>query len=81
MFTALELLEHVTADVDLLERIPSGRKVVFSVPSYMSAGHVRKFKSVDAVCSRYERCLAFDNVGVLHLKKSRAIFVVAGTRL
>ncbi len=51
--TMFEVLEHLERDFDLLRLIPSGTKVLFSVPSYGSASHVRQFKSPQDVKKRY----------------------------
>jgi SAM-dependent methyltransferase len=49
----LEVLEHINDDALLLSLIPNGMKVIFSVPNYDSAGHVRKFNTPRDVEQRY----------------------------
>jgi 2-polyprenyl-3-methyl-5-hydroxy-6-metoxy-1,4-benzoquinol methylase len=51
----VEVLEHVERDVEIMEMIPSGRRVVFSVPDFDHESHVRHFEDADAVRDRYER--------------------------
>lgn len=42
-YVLLEVLEHLTRDKDVLEKIPSGKEIVFSVPSFDDPSHVRMF--------------------------------------
>ncbi len=48
-----EVLEHIGKDRELLKLIQPGTPVLFSVPSFMSASHVRRFRSARAVRRRY----------------------------
>jgi len=49
----LEVLEHVYEDMALLRLIPSGKRIVVSVPSSASVGHVRWFGSMAEAADRY----------------------------
>jgi 2-polyprenyl-3-methyl-5-hydroxy-6-metoxy-1,4-benzoquinol methylase len=49
----LQVLEHVPDDLRFLSLIPQRRRVVLSVPSSQSVGHVRWFESLDEVETRY----------------------------
>jgi 2-polyprenyl-3-methyl-5-hydroxy-6-metoxy-1,4-benzoquinol methylase len=51
--TLFEVLEHIENDHELLGLIQPETPVLFSVPSYMSASHVRRFRSERAVRRRY----------------------------
>lgn len=82
-FVALEILEHVWDDLMLISAIPFGATVVFSVPTYDSAGHVRTFDTPQAAHSRYSELLAFDpnDCAILPRRRSdKKIFVIRGTR-
>jgi len=48
-----EVLEHIEGDRELLARIEPDTPILFSVPSYLSASHVRRFRSSRAVRRRY----------------------------
>jgi tetratricopeptide (TPR) repeat protein len=48
-----EVLEHVDDDLAILETVPAGTQVVFSVPNFDSFGHVRLFDSASSVHARY----------------------------
>ena len=75
-FTAVccEVLEHITADLELLEALPARTRVLATVPSFDTVGHVRHFTNFAAVCTRYEsvidlslvvrigRCFGFSGV-------------------
>lgn len=80
-FVILEVLEHITNDLALLEAIPKNATVVASVPSYDSAGHVRVFREKADVYSRYGELLEIDAMGVLPRKREgRFIYVMRGVR-
>lgn len=48
-----EVLEHVEADREILAALPAALQIVASVPDYDSFGHLRIFRSEDAVRLRY----------------------------
>jgi len=52
-YVILEVLEHLKHDRELIESIPAGASVVFSVPNYDAQAHVRFFADLDAVKGRY----------------------------
>ncbi len=53
MVVLFEVLEHIERDRELLAGIPPGTRVLFSVPSYLSASHVRRFRTAWGVRRRY----------------------------
>ena len=59
VFIILEVLEHIESDFKLLKRIPSGALIIFSVPNYDSAGHIRYFTDQESVLRRYSKYLDF----------------------
>ena len=59
VFVLTEVLEHVTDDLGILSRLPSGGHVIVTVPNFDSAGHVRHFESVDQVIERFETLIDF----------------------
>jgi len=58
----LEFLEHIEKDLDVLACIRQGAQVYATVPDFPSPGHVRHFKSVSQVQSRYKNF--FDSMRV-----------------
>lgn len=75
VFVCLEVLEHLDDDLGLLHRIWPGAQVIFSVPSYMSASHVRSFPRLADVFQRFGSLLElrrwslvdFGNGNVVHV--------------
>ena len=57
-----EVLEHIENDFKILSFFPSGTKIVFSVPNYPSAGHVRVYGSKRIIRKRYEKLLRIDRI-------------------
>jgi len=49
----LEVLEHLNEDLELIKKIPEGKHIIFSVPSFDDPAHVRRFGSADSVKERY----------------------------
>jgi SAM-dependent methyltransferase len=49
-----EVLEHIKRDRELLRRIPSGKRVLATVPDFASETHVRWFADEAAVKRRYD---------------------------
>lgn len=48
-----EVLEHITEDISVIERIPAGKRVLATVPDFDYTTHVRFFKDVAEVRARY----------------------------
>lgn len=69
IFVMLEVLEHIKHDYALLENLPSGSRVVISVPNYFSAAHVRCFDSPNDLVLRYRNVLNFEDVPIQTIPK------------
>lgn len=75
VYVCLEVLEHLQDDLGLIRAVPAAAQFVFSVPSYMSASHVRCFTSLGAVFERFGHLLQirrwslvdFGNGNVVHV--------------
>lgn len=52
-YTCLEVLEHIENDLGVVSAVPAGAQFIFSVPSYLSASHVRAFTSLREVFERF----------------------------
>ena len=48
-----EFLEHVERDLEVLQRIASGTRVLATVPNFPGGAHVRYFRDADEVHARY----------------------------
>jgi len=53
-----EVFEHVRDDLNLLERVRPGARVLATVPSFWTTGHLRWFKNSNAAAARYGKKLA-----------------------
>lgn len=78
---ALEFLEHVHFDLDLLQALPFGTRFVGSVPNFDWSSHVRYFETVEAVRHRYGHLFSdFDVQEVLLNKHGTRLFLMSGVR-
>ena len=60
--TLFEVLEHILDDLSVLEALPSGQNIIFSVPSFKCENHVRLFQTPKEIEDRY--------AGLLNIKSS-----------
>lgn len=79
IIVALECFEHIQNDLKLVRAFPSGKRLIFSVPSYYSShprAHLRRFTSFRDVLNRYDKHLdfiAFNKID--RARKGRYIFL------
>ncbi len=76
-----EFLEHVERELDVLERIPAGTRVIATVPNFPYVSHVRHFADVAAVQARYGRF--FEGLTVDPIRKTERgniLFLMEGVR-
>ncbi len=59
---SLEVFEHIVEDIELINRIPSGKKIIFSVPNFDDVAHVRFFNSIVDVENRYSPLFSEFNI-------------------
>jgi len=71
----LETLEHID-DFKFIERIPMGVEIVFTVPDFNDPAHVRYFKNINEIVTRYSRHLDFS-----HCEKFDSWFVCKAHRI
>lgn len=71
LYVSYEFLEHINGDIEVLEKIPSGSTISFSVPSFDSKGHVRFFKSKKEIYNRYNSVIDIKNIQVF-IKKQKS---------
>lgn len=69
----LEVLEHITYDLSLLERLPLGMNIVLSVPNFDETSHVRHFKTKQDIVNRYGEIISLEDI-----VKYRNWYVVKG---
>ena len=59
---AIEVLEHVQCDLEVIGSLRDGQKIIATVPTFPYESHVRHFTSAETVIERYESVL--DNLVV-----------------
>lgn len=62
---ACEVLEHINNDLGLLKKLTTGTRVLLTVPTFDSAGHVRHFPTMHEAVKRYENVLVLSSVVTL----------------
>lgn len=78
-FVSFEFLEHISFDLDLLQNLKKDSKILFSVPSFDSKGHVRYFKNEKEVVERYENLFHLELLNIKKINNSN-IFLFYGIR-
>jgi trans-aconitate methyltransferase len=83
IYTSFEFFEHVDFDLDILEKLSNGDVIIFSVPNYDSAGHVRFFKNEEEILARYSNYINTEVLGVSNFgeKGKHKIFLCKGVRI
>ena len=62
VYVANEFFEHIEFDLDIIEKIPAGCPVLFSVPAFDDPAHVRCHKDSDDVRARYTDLLDIESI-------------------
>jgi 2-polyprenyl-3-methyl-5-hydroxy-6-metoxy-1,4-benzoquinol methylase len=70
----LEVLEHIEQDLQVLENIPPGTEIIFSVPNFDAPSHVRWFTSPRQLKKRY-----FRNIDIRDIVPIGNLFICRGT--
>jgi len=76
----LEVLEHIYEDRELIERIPTGKTVVGSVPNFHTEGHCRWFGTPEGAKRRYSDLLRIDRVITEQSGGANKWFIFRGVR-
>jgi 2-polyprenyl-3-methyl-5-hydroxy-6-metoxy-1,4-benzoquinol methylase len=80
-YVLLEVLEHMEHDIELIKKIPAGKKVILSVPNFDAIAHVRFFLNEHEVYDRYSRYIKFLSSELVLLKKRSALHLVKGIKV
>lgn len=80
VFVLLEILEHINDDIKLLKSLPSGNRVIFSVPNYDSKTHVRYFDSMEDVVNRYSMYVKIGDTKVIQFTQRETIYLCKGCK-
>ena len=52
---SLEVMEHIEKDIEVLQKIPMGKRILFSVPGYDDQAHVRFFANAEEIEERFSK--------------------------
>jgi 2-polyprenyl-3-methyl-5-hydroxy-6-metoxy-1,4-benzoquinol methylase len=80
IYILAEILEHITNDKDLLKKIPSCKRVLITVPSFLGGSHVRKFDTCVDVYQRYKDMIPVAELSEI-LHGSGKIFIMSGIKI
>ena len=58
----LEVLEHVQHDIEVIEKLPEGTNIIFSIPNFDAPSHVRWFNSEREIKRRYFKHINFHEI-------------------
>lgn len=76
-----EVLEHIVDDLAVLQRIPTGKKCIATVPNFPYRSHVRHFSSGDEVADRYAALFEeFDVMTLRGQRENQLYFLFEGVR-
>jgi 2-polyprenyl-3-methyl-5-hydroxy-6-metoxy-1,4-benzoquinol methylase len=62
----LEVLEHVSDDLGVLDRLRDGAVVLFSLPTFDDEAHLRHFRSPQEIVQRYQSRVDFRTIVPIH---------------
>jgi len=71
-----EVLEHIVRDLDLIKKIGSGKRFIFSVPNYDYHSHVRKFDSKTDIIKRYSDFVDIKHICQFFISNDHIIYLV-----
>lgn len=76
----LEVFEHID-DIDALALIPTGKKVILSVPNFPDVSHKRIYEGPDQIAFRWQALLRIEKVDVFDMGGDRRIFLCYGEKI
>ena len=76
----LEFLEHIEGDREILMEVPSGKAVLFSVPTFWSKDHVRIYAAEQDIIDRYHDLLEIRHIEALHKRGKIRKYAVKAMR-
>ena len=75
-----EALEHIQKDLELLQRISPGTKLLLSVPNFDDPYHVRYFRSEEDVRERYGKVMRISNISKSMLTEANCLYYIWGEK-
>jgi len=80
LVTCFEVLEHIDKDLDVIKKIESGKRFIFSVPNYDYQSHVRKFDSETEIIKRYSDLVDIKHIYRCKMGDKNIIYLVDSAR-
>jgi len=81
VFICLETLEHMTNDLVVINAIPKGKEIIFSVPNRDDIAHVRWFQNRQSVIQRYSPIINFIKGQTVPGINGKKFFLVHGEKI
>lgn len=79
-YVSFEFFEHISFDVEILNKLKTGDQIIFSVPSYDSKGHVRHFSNDTEIEYRYGNILNLNKLLEISVGKNHVIYLYYGIK-
>lgn len=76
-----EVLEHITEDLSVIQKIQTGKRVIFSVPNYDYKSHVRKFMTGREIMLRYKDLLDVDLIYPIKMSDTNIIWLCDSVKI
>lgn len=81
LIICFEVLEHIQKDLELLNRIHPGTKMLLSVPNFNDPYHVRYFENEQEVQARYSQVMHIFKISVAMLNQANCLYYIWGEKL
>lgn len=80
-YCIFEVLEHIDKDIEVFKNIPSGTRILLSVPDFWSESHVRVFANIEEIKQRYSGILNIFQDFTYIFKSGIKIFLCDATKI
>lgn len=82
LVVCFEVLEHIEKDLEVIQKIDSGKRFIFSVPNYDYQSHVRKFDFESDIVGRYSDLVEIKKIYYfpMHSGNKNHIYLVDSVR-
>jgi len=81
LIICFEVLEHIVKDLDVIKKVASGKRFIFSVPNYDYKSHVRKFANQGEIALRYGSFLDIKEIYLIAMSDKNIIWLVDSVKL
>lgn len=76
-----EVLEHISDDIGVISKIPSGKRVIITLPTFNAESHVRYFLNTKEISDRYENILNISKTETAELSNGLKIILIDSTKI